>query len=262
MENRMTNEMHRERARKALSGKWGKMTLIVLVSVLIETVVSNLIFNTTGVASDSTGGRFISFILNNLIFFALTYGLYNAALQVIRGRSIEVGMVFSIFKGEYYIPMLLINLVQYVVQLIVGLLVLLPVLITFGTTIYMGMMFNTVSVAQYQSEMASDLLLAAVLFIFSLLMLLVSMFVSGVFQFAVWTRIDRPELGVGSVLKEALALMKGRFKQYVFLELSFIGWYIVGALAIGIGLLWVIPYNNVALASFYDAARDEKELSI
>lgn len=63
-------------------------------------------------------------------------------------------------------------------------------------------------------------------------------------------------------MKYALDLMKGRFKQYVFLELSFVGWYIVGALAIGIGLLWVIPYNHVALASFYDEARDEKDLSI
>ncbi|MBP1048207.1 DUF975 family protein [Enterococcus sp. BWM-S5] len=262
MKNQMTNAMHRERARNALSGKWGKMALIVLVSVLIETVVSTFIGNATGVASDSTGGRFINFILNNLIFFALTYGLYNAALQVIRGRSIEVGMVLSIFKGEYYLPMLLINLVQYVVQLVVGLLVLLPVLITFGTTVYLGMMFDTVSVTQYQNEMASNLFLAAVMFIFSLLMLLISLFVSGVFQFAVWTKIDHPEFGVGTALKEALALMKGNFKQYLFLELSFVGWYIVGAMALLIGLLWVIPYNHVALASLYDSIREEKELII
>lgn len=262
MENQMTNAMHRERARKALSGKWGTMALIVLVSVLIETVVNTLIGNATGVASDSTGGRLISFVLSNLIFFALTYGLYNAALQVIRGRSIEVGMVLSIFKGEYYIPMLLINLVQYVIDRLVGLVVLLPVLITYGTTIYFGMMFNTTSVTQYQNEMASDAFLALLLFVFSILMLLISLFISGVFQFAVWTKLDHLDWGVGTVLKEALALMKGRFKQYLFLELSFVGWYIIGALAIGIGLLWVIPYNHVALASFYDSAREEKELSI
>lgn len=262
MNNQMTNAMHRERARKALSGKWGTMALIVLVSVLIETVISTLVGNTTGVASDSTGGRLISFVLSNLIFFALTYGLYNAALQVIRGRSIEVGMVLSIFKGEYYVPMLLINLVQYFVQLLVNLVFLLPVLITYGATIYFGMMFNTVSITQYQNEMASDVLFALFLFAFSILLLLLSLFISGVFQFAVWTKIDHPEWGVGTALKYALDLMKGRFKQYVFLELSFVGWYIVGALAIGIGLLWVIPYNHVALASFYDEARDEKEWSI
>ncbi|WP_086348952.1 DUF975 family protein [Candidatus Enterococcus clewellii] len=262
MNNQMTNAMHRERARKALSGKWGTMALIVLVSVLIETVVSTLVGNTTGVAGDSTGGRFISFVLSNLIFFALTYGLYNAALQVIRGRSIEVGMVLSIFKGEYYVPMLLINLVQYFVQLLANLIFLLPVLITYGATIYFGMMFNTVSITQYQNEMASDVIFALFLFAFSILLLLLSLFISGVFQFAVWTKIDHPDWGVGTSLKYALDLMKGRFKQYVFLELSFVGWYIVGALAIGIGLLWVIPYNHVALASFYDEARDEKDLSI
>lgn len=262
MENQMTNAMHRERARNALAGKWGTMALIVLASFLIQTVVNTLVFNTTGVASNSTGGRFIDFILNNLVYFALTYGLFYTALRVIRGRNIEVGMILSIFKGEYYIPMLLINLVQYVVQLLVNLLVLLPILITYGTTIYAGMMFDTVSVTQYQGEMSADILLGLLLLVFSLLALLASLLITGVFQFAVWMKIDRPELGVGSILKESLALMKGRFKQYLFLELSFVGWYIVGTLALGIGLLWVIPYNYVALASFYDQARDEKELII
>lgn len=41
----------------------------------------------------------------------------------------------------------------------------------------------------------------------------------------------------------------------------FYGWYIVGFLAIGIGLLWVIPYNYVALASFYQTALEEKGLA-
>ena len=34
-----------------------------------------------------------------------------------------------------------------------------------------------------------------------------------------------------------------------------------GLLAIGIGLLWVIPYNYVALASFYQTALEEKGLA-
>ena len=55
--------------------------------------------------------------------------------------------------------------------------------------------------------------------------------------------------------------MKNRFCQYLCLQFSFIGWYIVGFLAIGIGLLWVIPYNYVALASFYQTALEEKGLA-
>ncbi|MDP0768904.1 DUF975 family protein, partial [Klebsiella pneumoniae] len=76
-----------------------------------------------------------------------------------------------------------------------------------------------------------------------ILIFLIGLFVSGVFQFAVWLRFDNPELPIMMALKQALYLMKNRFLQYLCLQFSFIGWYIVGFLAIGIGLLWVIPYN-------------------
>ena len=51
---------------------------------------------------------------------------------------------------------------------------------------------------------------------------------SGVFQFAVWLRFDNPELPIMMALKQALYLMKNRFWQYLCLQFSFIGWYIVG----------------------------------
>lgn len=35
------------------------------------------------------------------------------------------------------------------------------------------------------------------------------------------------------------------------LELSFIGWWIVSALTLGIGGLWVAPYQKVTEANFY-----------
>lgn len=80
--------------------------------------------------------------------------------------------------------------------------------------------------------------------------LLIGLFVSGVFQFAVWLRFDNPELPIMMALKQALYLMKNRFWQYLCLQFSFYWLVYCGLLAIGIGLLWVIPYNYVALASF------------
>lgn len=120
-------------------------------------------------------------------------------------------------------------------------------------------MFNTVSVEQFQNELAGNVLLGFLLVIFSLLMILIGIFISGVFQFAVWVKIDDPDLSVGDAIKYVLYLMKGRFGQYLLLQLSFIGWFIIGILVVGIGLLWVIPYHDVAIASFYDTARKEKD---
>lgn len=52
-------------------------------------------------------------------------------------------------------------------------------------------------------------------------------------------------------LKESSAMMKGYKGSYFVLLLSFLGWLILGAIPLLIGLLWVVPYMNVTLASFY-----------
>ena len=57
-----------------------------------------------------------------------------------------------------------------------------------------------------------------------------------------------------------LVLLKDRIGTYILLQLSFIGWYLLGAIALFIGLLWVIVYVNVSVAEFYEQARIEKEV--
>ena len=52
-------------------------------------------------------------------------------------------------------------------------------------------------------------------------------------------------------LKESAAMMKGYKFEYFILSLSFLGWIILSMIPLGIGLLWVIPYMNVTIASFY-----------
>ena len=45
--------------------------------------------------------------------------------------------------------------------------------------------------------------------------------------------------------------MDGHKWQLFCLDLSFIGWYLLGALCFGIGTLFVEPYHQVARANFY-----------
>ena len=40
--------------------------------------------------------------------------------------------------------------------------------------------------------------------------------------------------------------------------LSFIGWFLLGLITIGIAFLWVGPYFSVTLAKFYDRVRGEE----
>ncbi|MEG1002327.1 DUF975 family protein [Clostridium sp.] len=52
-------------------------------------------------------------------------------------------------------------------------------------------------------------------------------------------------------MKESAMIMNGYKWDYFVLQLSFIGWYLLGIFTCGIGLLWVAPYYSVTTANFY-----------
>lgn len=262
MKSQVSNAQHRENARGALNNHWGTMVWITFLSIIITSVISSVIQTilggTVGYSSNSVSGNVIDFLLNNFIFFAITYGTYYCALQVIRGRKAETSMLMTVFQSKYYIPMLLINFIQYLVNFLISLVVLLPVLLTSGLSIYFSLMFNTTAVSSIQENFTGGLLLAFTVVVAAVFVAFLGIFISGVFQLAVWTKLDYPDMKVGTALRHGLKLMQGRFGQYILLQLSFVGWFILGALTFFIGLLWVIPYNQVAVASFYQTACEEQ----
>lgn len=52
-------------------------------------------------------------------------------------------------------------------------------------------------------------------------------------------------------LDESKKLMDGNKMKLFLLDLSFIGWYILGALAFGVGTLWVSAYHAQSRAEFF-----------
>jgi len=55
-----------------------------------------------------------------------------------------------------------------------------------------------------------------------------------------------------AAITESRRLMKGKKWKLFCLDLSFIGWYFVGLLCLGIGLLWVEPYHQMARTVFFE----------
>ncbi len=53
-------------------------------------------------------------------------------------------------------------------------------------------------------------------------------------------------------IDESMALTNGYKGKLFLLDLSFIGWYILGFLCLGIGTLWVSVYHQTARAHFYE----------
>ena len=60
-------------------------------------------------------------------------------------------------------------------------------------------------------------------------------------------------------ITESRRVMNGHKWDLFVLDLSFLGWYIVGMLCLGIGVLWVTPYHQMARAHFYETVILGKE---
>lgn len=46
-------------------------------------------------------------------------------------------------------------------------------------------------------------------------------------------------------------LMDGHKAEYFVLQLSFIGWFLLGLITAGIAFIWIIPYYHLTMASYY-----------
>lgn len=70
---------------------------------------------------------------------------------------------------------------------------------------------------------------------------------------------DNPELKPYECLEHSQEMMKGHKMELFKLYLSFIGWFILSIITLGIGLLWLLPYINTSVACFYENLRLDYE---
>lgn len=54
-------------------------------------------------------------------------------------------------------------------------------------------------------------------------------------------------------LDKSISMMNGHKWQLFVLDLSFIGWYLLGTICLGIGVFFVIPYHQMSRANFFEA---------
>jgi uncharacterized membrane protein len=68
---------------------------------------------------------------------------------------------------------------------------------------------------------------------------------------------DNPELGPNECIERSMAMMEGHKMELFLLDLSYIGWIMLGIITCGIGLLWVIPWMQMAHVKFYEQLKAE-----
>ncbi len=76
------------------------------------------------------------------------------------------------------------------------------------------------------------------------------------YSMAFYVKADHPEYNWKACLDESIRITNGHKMELFVLDLSYIGWYIVGACLFGIGILWVAPYHSTANALYYEQLKN------
>ncbi|MBQ2736586.1 MAG: DUF975 family protein [Clostridia bacterium] len=104
----------------------------------------------------------------------------------------------------------------------------------------------------FGGNLVAGLLVTLFTFLWSLLFIIPGIVKSYSYAMTYFIKKDNPGMTGQQAITESRKMMKGYKWKLFMLDLSFIGWYIVGALCLGIGTLWVTPYHQTAKAHFYE----------
>ncbi len=111
----------------------------------------------------------------------------------------------------------------------------------------------------FTQSLILSLMTALYTFLWSLLFVIPGIVKSYSYAMAPYILQDNPTLDWEECLNESKKMMEGNKWQLFCLDFSFIGWYFVGALCLGVGIFWVYPYNAMARANFYMALKAKNE---
>lgn len=94
--------------------------------------------------------------------------------------------------------------------------------------------------------------------LWSLLFIIPGIIKSYEYSMIFFIKNDHPELDWKGCIEASRQITHGHKMELFVLDLSFIGWYIVGSLCFGIGTLWVLTYHTATRAQFYESIKNEQ----
>ena len=119
-----------------------------------------------------------------------------------------------------------------------------------GQQIQLGDLFKGFS-EDFGGNLVLGLLITIFTALWSLLFVIPGIIKGYSWKMSFYIKADHPEYGWKECMDASAQMMNGHKMELFILELSFIGWAIVGSLCLGVGSLWVSAYMQAAEAEFY-----------
>lgn len=105
--------------------------------------------------------------------------------------------------------------------------------------------------SRFGTGVAMRFLTTLFIFLWSLLLIIPGVIAGLGYAMTPYILAENPEMGALEAMKASKEMMKGHKARLFCLQLSFFGWYLLGAVTMGILNLWVVPYAEAAVAGFY-----------
>ena len=95
-------------------------------------------------------------------------------------------------------------------------------------------------------------------FAWSLLLVIPGIVKGYAYLMAPYILADNPCMSAREALAESKRMTNGHKFDLFVLSLSFIGWFLLIPITLGLIMIWLVPYTNATLANYYLAMKDEK----
>lgn len=243
----------RAMARASLKDRWGEAALFTLVYLLIAGVCSIIdVVVERSDAGPSTMLTTLSLVWAVFLLLPTMFAFSNSLLRM--NRSSERSLFaewWSIFTQQYGRGLLSYLLLEVIVTLILLPFVLIGAVVAFCCCSDSAMLMDATSMDTISSTVT------VVITIFATVGMIPALVYSyGVALFP-YLMFDHPEMGAREAFKTSRRMMRGLKWKLFVLDLTFVGWAVLAVLTLGIGVLWLTPYQNSARAHFYDELKNE-----
>jgi len=104
----------------------------------------------------------------------------------------------------------------------------------------------------YGRVLGISLLRAVFICLWALLLIVPGIIKAYAYSMTAYIAEDNPELGPKECIDQSKIMMQGHKMDLFLLDLSYIGWILLGFLSLGIGFLWITPWMQMAHVRFYE----------
>ena len=103
----------------------------------------------------------------------------------------------------------------------------------------------------YLTAVGTMTLSALKIFLWSLLFLIPGIIKAYGYAMVPYILAENPEMQAKDTLRYSETIMRGNRWRFFCLDLSFMGWFLLGFFSLGMGYLFLVPYIEAAHAEFY-----------